>query len=108
MRFIKWLLVSAWTPLNIRFSVVYGFFAQVKFLLELMLILGGGYFLIFGTKPSNKLLVISFIIIFITATGVGDILIRYDIPQKIAEKNNKINPQLDLINKIAKKLNIKE
>lgn len=105
MRFLKFLLEEIWTPVNIRFGVVYGFFAQVKFLLELVLILGGLYFIWFGTKPSNKFLLLIFGAIFISAAGIGDILIRYNIPQKIAEKNNKLNPQIDKINLILEKLN---
>lgn len=106
MAFLRWLLLDVWTPANIRFNIVYGFFAQFKFLFEIILIISALYFLWFGHTPSRKLLLLIFVVIFILGVVFGDILIRFGIPQKIAEKNNKINPQIDKINEIAKKLGI--
>lgn len=104
MKFLKWLLLDVWTPMNIRFGIVYGFFAQFKFLLEIMVLVGAAYYIILGRVPSRKLLGVIFIVIFIVAAGVGEILIRYNIPQKMNEKQNRLNPQLDALNEILERI----
>jgi len=104
MRFLKWLLLDVWTPMNIRFGIVYSFFAQFKFLLELMVLVGAGYYLVLGKVPSRKLLAVIFIILFVIAVGIGEILIRFNIPQKMNEKANKINPQISAIDEILEKV----
>ena len=100
MKFLKWLIIDIWTPVNIRIGIVYGFVAQFKFLAELVVYASAGYYLWFKVLPSHKMLLISFVIFVISSVGLGEILIRWNIPHKMNEKGNRLNPQLDKINEI--------
>ena len=89
-----------WTPINIRIGVVYGFLAQFETLGKIVFYGSGLYFLWFHVLPGRKLLVIWFLASLGIWVGLGEVLIRWNIPQKMTEKGNKINPQLDAINEI--------
>lgn len=108
VKILKWLLLEIWTPANIRFGVVWGFFSQAESLFKAVLAISAGYFLWFRVVPSHKFLVLIAVIIFAVGVGLGDLLIRWKIPQKMSEKANRINPQIDKINSIAEKLGIKD
>ncbi len=100
IKFLKWLILEVWTPINIRIGIVYGFIAQFKFLAEIVILGSGLFFLLFRFLPSRKMLALAFVIIIIISVGLGEFLIRWKIPQKMNEKANKINPQINALDEI--------
>lgn len=78
------------TPLELIKSIVY--------------LLAFAYLL--GINLSMSLKVILGVLIFIVAWAAGNLLIKYRIPHTQNEINNELNPQINLLNKIAKKLKV--
>ena len=70
-----------------------------------MILVGLGYFYLTGKKLNGFQLIIIFGVLFLASIGIGELLIKWNIPQRMAEKGNALNPQIDKINGIAEKLN---
>lgn len=107
-KLFTWLWFGVYVPANIRFGIIYGIASNFKFLAEIMIIIGGLYFVITGHAPTKVGLGITFGIIFVGGVVLGEILIRYDIPQRMAAMGNRYNPQINRIDAIAEKLGVKE
>lgn len=107
-KFLKWLYLDIWLPVNFHFSVLYGQIVQLKFLAELMVIVGLGWLYLTGHILTHKQLLGVFAVLFLLGTVAGYGLVRLGIPQRGNKLANSVNKEfmeiIDRLDKIEKKL----
>lgn len=104
MKFLKWLYLDVWLVMNFYFGVVYNQVSQFKFLAEIMVLVGVGYFYLFGGRLTHKQLLLTFAALFVLGIGAGKLLVILGVPQKGNKLGNSINPELTEILERVKKI----
>lgn len=102
-KLFKWLYLDLWLPANFYFSVLYNQIAQLKFLAELMVIVGLAWLYLTGHVLTHRELLVVFLVIFLLGIGAGYGLVRLGVPQKGNRLGNLVNPQIvEIIERLRK------